>query len=296
MRLRIVALLALSLILSNSATAQSLSGSQASMRKQNEIAQIYDYSFLTTSTEVDNFVRSGYLVKVYESSTLELHAVSHPYARPEVKVFLERLSAQYSAACGQKLIVTSLTRPISKQPSNASSRSVHPTGMAVDLRRPAGKCRSWLESTLLSLERGDVLDVTMERYPPHYHVAVFTKRYDEYVANLTKGIQEYTVRRGDTLSTIARRHGTSIQALRVANGIRGDLISIGQKLRVPVSGGEQVAAVSEVSHKVKRGDTLWSLATLYGSSVSSIRAENALPDDFLQVGQELKITLTPGSN
>ncbi len=75
-----------------------------------------------------------------------------------------------------------LLRPANKQPANSVARSVHPTGMAVDLRIPAkGKCRSWLENTLLMLEGEQVLDVTRERFPPHYHVAVYAKPYQARV-------------------------------------------------------------------------------------------------------------------
>jgi hypothetical protein len=52
----------------------------------------------------------------------------------------------------------------------------------VDFRIPAAAAqRSWLETTLLSLEDRGVLDVTRERNPPHYHVAVFPKQYQSYV-------------------------------------------------------------------------------------------------------------------
>ena len=83
-------------------------------------------------------------------------------------------------------MVTSLTRPLSRQPRNASSRSVHPTGMALDVRRSNSRsCRSWLESVLLSLEGSGVLEATRESYPPHYHIAVYPQPYARYVDNLT---------------------------------------------------------------------------------------------------------------
>src|SRR6185295_8964622 len=108
--------------------------------------------------------------------------VSFPYARPAVKLFVQRLAAQYREATGQRLVITSLTRPINQQPENASALSVHPAGMAVDLRIPASaKHRRWLERTLLSLEDKAVLDVTRERHPAHYHVAVFPEQYENYV-------------------------------------------------------------------------------------------------------------------
>lgn len=46
-------------------------------------------------------------------------------------------------------------------------------------------------------------------------------------------VRRYTVKRGDTLSAIARRHGTTVAGLRRANGISGDLIRPGQVLRIP---------------------------------------------------------------
>lgn len=66
-------------------------------------------------------------------------------------------------------------------------RSVHPTGMAVDLRKshvPA--CLHWLRSTLLSLEKAGVLEATEEFSPPHFHVAVFPTAYSRYVELLTR--------------------------------------------------------------------------------------------------------------
>ncbi|HYW06042.1 MAG TPA: hypothetical protein VE913_03745, partial [Longimicrobium sp.] len=67
-------------------------------------------------------------------------------------------------------------------PGNAHTLSVHPAGMAVDFRVSRNaECRTWLEGTLLGLERAGVLDVTRERMPPHYHVAVFPDAYSAYV-------------------------------------------------------------------------------------------------------------------
>jgi LysM repeat protein len=302
----------------SSAQAQTLLGSRATMERQNLAAVNYGYTFMQTSGEVMKHVEQGYLIKVSPTRHMDLHNVSFPYARAQVKLFIDRLSTQYYSACNEKLTVTSLTRPINKQPANASQASVHPTGMAVDLRiPPRGNCRSWLENTLLSLEKTGVLDVTRERNPPHYHVAVFTEDYASYVAGVDsqaagqgRAASEYTVRRGDTLSIIAKRTDTTIQTLRAANGLRGDLIRAGQKLQIPGTSAtapaqamqvaqapasapepaRQVAAVSEVTHQVRRGETLWRIASRYGTSVSNIRAENGLSNDMLQVGQVLRLS------
>jgi LysM repeat protein len=282
-----------------SAQAQTLRGSRASVEKQNNLAVAYGFTFVRTAQQMSRLVNGGQLVKVSSTRHMELHDVSFPYARDGVRLFVNRLSAQYYSACGEKLTVTSLSRPIDQQPPNAASRSVHPAGMAVDLRIPSKRqCRGWLERTLLSLEGKGVLDVTRERRPPHYHVAVYVENYESYVASMTGGTSQYVVRRGDTLSEISDLTGVSVAQLRSANGLRNDLIRVGQTLQIPASassdtagpGGSQIARVSQVTHKVRKGDTLWRIGNRYGTSVARIMMENELDDDLLRVGQELQIS------
>jgi len=223
------------LLAAPAADAASLRGSRSSVSRQNQQARRHEYTFLRTPTEVQQFVANGWLVPVRGNRDYALHAVSFPYARPEVKLFIERLSSQYRAACGEQLVVTSLTRPTSRQPRNASPLSVHPTGMAMDLRRSWSRsCRRWLESTLLYLEGRGVLEAAQERRPPHYHVALFPKPYASYLANLGKEkSNEYYVVRGDTLTSIAHRHATTVSLVKLTNGLRGDRIYPGQVLKLP---------------------------------------------------------------
>ena len=167
------------------AVEPTLRGSPSSMVRQHEVAKASDYSFLRDAAEVKRLAEGGYLQRVKPTDDFRLANVSHPYARPEVVTFIERLSAQYRDACDERLVVTSLTRPLGNQPSNAHKLSVHPAGMAVDLRisRDAD-CRAWLEGTLLALESRSVLDVTRERNPPHYHIAVFPGAYSAYLERI----------------------------------------------------------------------------------------------------------------
>ena len=159
----------------------SLSGSRASMLRQNQVAKAEDYSFLRTPVQVRRFVDDGRLVVMRGNADYRLANVGYPYARPVVQAFVERLGAQYRASCGEPLVVTSLTRPASKQPRNASPLSVHPAGMAVDLRIPArAGCRNWLTNQLLVLEEQGLIDATRERNPPHFHIAVFPAAYAEF--------------------------------------------------------------------------------------------------------------------
>ena len=208
------------------------------MDRQNQQARQHGFTFLRDGNHVRAFASSGLLVPVPGNGNYQLNAVSFPYARPEVKLFVERLSSQFRAACGEQLVITSLTRPLAGQPRNASSRSVHPTGMALDIRRhntPA--CRSWLERVLLSLEGSRVLEVSLEQRPPHYHVALFPDPYRKYVVALGAGravaAGTYTVARKDTLWRIAQNHGTTPGAIQRANNLRGTTIYPGQQLRIP---------------------------------------------------------------
>ena len=279
------------------AQAQTLKGSPGSIDRQYRAAIAYGYAFVNNARSVKDYVNPGQLVRVNPDRNLELHQVSYPYAVPGTKQFLTRLSEQYHNSCGEKLIVTSLLRPRDRQPSNSVAHSVHPTGMAIDLRIPQKqKCRAWLENTLLSLEKQRVVDVTRERYPPHYHVAVFAREKEPAtrMAAYAGSGQGYVVRRGDTLSEIAAMTGVSVAQLRAANGLRGNLINAGQTLRVPTTGSlanaGAGAGVNEVTHRVNRGDTLWRIANRYGTSVEKLRQSNSQAGDFLQVGQLLKIS------
>lgn len=283
------------------AQAQTLKGSRSSMERQYQVAMQNGYGFAKTGSLVKQFVSAGELVQVRETRFMELHDVSYPYAREPVKQFIDQISAQYFAYCGEKLTVTSLTRPIDKQPNNAANDSVHPSGMAVDLRiPPLGKCRTWLERTLLSMEAADVLDVTREQRPPHYHVAVFPEVVRQFADAGSTSDSEYVVRRGDTLSRISSITGVSVAQLKGVNGLRNDMIVAGQKLQVPAAASgapisaarrsnEVASAITETTHRVRRGETLWRLAKRYGTTVDAISKLNDLAGDALQVGQELKV-------
>lgn len=295
------------------AQAQSLKGSPTSINRQYNAARSYGLAFVDTGRSVSRYVGPGHLVRVNPDRYLDLHDVSYPYAVPTTKVFLNRLSAQYYSACGEKLTVTSLLRPKDRQPANSVAKSVHPTGMAIDLRVPKErKCRAWLERVLLSLEADRVLDVTRERRPPHYHVALFIKNYEKRLgipsapatglADAGQG-EKYRVQRGDTLSEIARLTGVSVARLRTANGLQGNRIYAGQSLQLPGSSGpasqgmtnlvsaetKSIGTQQELTYRVNRGETLSEIARVTGVSVARLRAANGLRSNRIYAGQKLDI-------
>jgi len=155
------------------ARAQSLRGSRASLVRTHDYAARRDLRFHRTAAGVRRAASRGRFVRLGGNANYRLHGVSFPYVRPATRAFVLDLSRRYRKACGQRLVVTSAIRPRSAQPANASRLSVHPTGMAVDLRRPSGRCLTWLRRDLLAQERRGLIDGTEERRPAHFHVAVY---------------------------------------------------------------------------------------------------------------------------
>ena len=231
------ALIALAYTPSN---AQSLRGSPASVDRIHRQALNHRLTFFATASSIREAHSNGRLVRLQGSSNYELVAVSYPYVLPEVHTFVVRLASQYRAACGEKLVVTSATRPKSMRLANSVDKSVHPTGMAIDLRKPARTaCRNWLRKTLLSLEGEGVIEATEEYSPPHFHVAVFPTPYTRYVARqggptyaANASPSQYRVRSGDSLWSIARENSTSVESLKSMNGLRSSSLKIGQVLVV----------------------------------------------------------------
>ena len=116
---------------------------------------------------------------------------------------------------------------------------------------------------------------------------------------------EYVVVSHDTYSTIAKKYGVSVPALKEANpGVEPTKLQINQKLHIPAAtriaatppagSGAANAAAADASgnvtvYKVKSGDTLSKIATAHHISVRALRAANNLKSDRITVGQQLKL-------
>ena len=254
---------ATSLAIPSVAGAQSLRGSRSTVARVYERASERGLYFYKTSGGVKTAAEKGRFVRLAGNANYRLHGVSHPYATPTTRTFVERLAAQYRAGCGEQLVVTSAIRPVAKQPRNSSDYSVHPTGIAVDLRKPSGKCLTWLRKTLLALEDRGVLDGTEERSPPHFHVVIFPAAYDAYVASLTgKSARAST--------------GTTQAAAKPAGTTRVALATVA---RMP----------APRKYTVRKGDSLWSIAKRYDTSVATIRKLNPRAAQKIVPGQTILV-------
>ncbi|MHB1312015.1 MAG: DUF5715 family protein [Gemmatimonadaceae bacterium] len=221
------------------ASSQSLRGSRASINRMYRQAKVEHLAFYETSGGVRKAAAAGKLVRLTADADVQLHGVGYPFVRPAARTFVQRLGEQYHLACGEPLVVTSAVRPATRQPANSTERSVHPTGMAIDLRKPATSvCLRWLREALLGLEDRGLIEATEEHWPAHFHVAVFPTPYQRYVAERTAAVvvaaaPSYVVRPGDTLWDIAREHDVTVQAIVRANGLDESTILPGQELLIP---------------------------------------------------------------
>src|SRR5512138_5340 len=108
-------------VLGASATGfTTLKGSHEKMVRQNTVAHEDHYLFAQTPEDIANEVATHQLVALPGSAYYSTKGVSFAFARPQVLSFVERLAYEYNQACGQAMVITSLVRPISLQPRNAS--------------------------------------------------------------------------------------------------------------------------------------------------------------------------------
>ncbi len=114
-------------------------------------------------------------------------------------------------------------------------------------------------------------------------------------AATASGTDTYTVRSGDTLSGIAERHGTTVARLKELNGLSGNKINVGQKLKVkatPSNASQTTTSTSGnyTTYTVKSGDSFYSIAKNYpGVSAQNIMDFNGITSSKLKVGMKIKI-------
>ncbi len=105
---------------------------------------------------------------------------------------------------------------------------------------------------------------------------------------------KHRVKKGETLSLLAKRYHTSMKAIKRASRLRSNRIRIGQLIKIPVSARrfasyKRTKKVKHRTYVVKRGDTLWDIARRYNVSVSRLRRVNKLSSNCLFIGQVLTI-------
>lgn len=105
----------------------------------------------------------------------------------------------------------------------------------------------------------------------------------KYVA--PAGSNYYTVKSGDSLWSISKKFGVSVSELKEANNLSSNLLSIGQNLIIP----GKVPEKESDEYAVQKGDTLYSIARKFNTTVDNLKSLNNITTDSLAIGQILKI-------
>ena len=106
----------------------------------------------------------------------------------------------------------------------------------------------------------------------------------------------YTVKKGDSLYSIAKMYDTTVQKIIDLNNLRSTSLSIGQKLTLPENYPTgDIVLPNYINYTVKKGDNLYSIARTYNVSVDTIMKDNNLNTNTLSVGQNLKIRISKES-
>lgn len=108
-------------------------------------------------------------------------------------------------------------------------------------------------------------------------------------------VSQHKVSRGESLSVIASKYGTSTQTLMKFNNLKSSSLAIGQVLKIPGSASSSSSSsavkTKTITHTVKSGEYLGKIASRYKVLVADIKRENRLKSETLRVGQKLRITV-----
>ncbi|MCY3789226.1 MAG: LysM peptidoglycan-binding domain-containing protein, partial [Gemmatimonadetes bacterium] len=104
----------------------------------------------------------------------------------------------------------------------------------------------------------------------------------------------YRVRRGDTLSKIARQFAVPVYKLKALNRLNGNVIHVGQKLRLQTATPTRSASIDDndeepSEYTVRRGDTLSKIALRFDVGLGFLRQLNKLKSDLIRPGQKLRL-------
>ena len=142
--------------------------------------------------------------------------------------------------------------------------------------------------------------------------------FNENVTQLTEeqrmGLAHYTVHRGDSVVSVAKHFGTSVNVLRELNGLPEGRLTVGADLRVPTEvqlPAKVMLAAARVDNKVREnrrerrvriqtaraGESLWSIARRHGMSVNALASMNGMhPGDALRAGQKIRLSASSGAS
>lgn len=139
------------------------------------------------------------------------------------------------------------------------------------------------------------LGTTVSELKKENNLTSNTLQIGEVLRIPTKEIYEeeenvYVVKKGDTLYSIAAANNTTVDELKKANNLTSNILSTGQLLKIPS------ALLPESTYIVKKGDSLYSIANKYNTTIDELKRINNLTSNTLSIGQVLKLPSDKASN
>ena len=135
-------------------------------------------------------------------------------------------------------------------------------------------------------------DVNQLKNDYENYASAVVKAVLEYIGKVPVTGNTYIVKSGDSLWSISKKLGVTVDELKKANNLTSNLLSIGQVLKIPST---EIETSGEEIYTVKSGDSLYSIARQYGLTVDEIKRYNDLTSNLLSIGQVLKIPTTSTS-
>jgi len=243
---------------------------------------IVEYGFIDTLDDY-NFVKDNYkaLAEAVIKAVLEYKGI--PYTSPEAII-----SDKYKVMKGDTLygIAKKLDTTVDeiKKINNLDSNILN---IGQILMVPS-KTIDLGETELYQVKAGDTLYGIANKYGITLkELKAINNLQDDKLAigqllNVPSGLSSassYTVSSGDTLYSIAKKFGISVNKLKEINQLKDNMLKIGQKLIIPL--------VEDTTYVVKAGDTLYSIARAFNITVDELKKLNNLVDDVLSIGKIL---------
>lgn len=136
-----------------------------------------------------------------------------------------------------------------------------------------------------------ILDCFFDINNPEDHCGLFAHLIVEAIfkhISMNSTRSNYTVKKGDSLYSIASVNNTTVEEIKKINNLTSNLLSIGQILELP----DLYETKNYFLYKVKPNDNLYAIARKYDTTIESIKSINYLTSNNLSINQTLKIPLT----
>lgn len=250
---------------------------------------IVEYGFIDSAKDV-NFLKENYEELAEAVISAVANYIGVPYTPPEGLItntyIVQKGDSLYSIANKLGTTVSEL-----KRENNLTSNTLQ---IGQVLRIPSKEVYEG-ETNIYTVKSGDSLYKIAQKYNTTVDEL---KRANNLTSNIlsvgqilklpntssetpSSNTVDYTVKSGDSLYKIANQYNVTVDAIKRANNLTTNNLQIGQVLRIPLGTSR------ETTYTVKSGDSLYSIAKKYNTTVNRLKELNNLSSNLLNIGQIL---------